>query len=174
MSLSVDHLDPNDTITLLLQDSNVADPNDRFRLKIKVLKQSKTLSNLVDDVGVEHEIPLPNITKQMITLVAEFVEKSLEQVSPVRDGGESGNESGAHTWEVQFCEKLDDHSLFTLTTIANFLAIDNLLQASTDAITNIIKGKTPEEILKRFDVIDNFTKEEREEAERESCWSEER
>lgn len=62
---------------------------------------------------------------------------------------------------------------------ANYLDIKGLLDASVKTVANMIKGKTPEEIRKTFNIKNDFTllyftPEEEEQVRREDEWIEEK
>jgi S-phase kinase-associated protein 1 len=56
---------------------------------------------------------------------------------------------------------------------ANFLDIKALLDVGCKTVANMIKGKSPEEIRKTFNIQNDFTPEEEEQIRRENEWAEE-
>lgn len=54
---------------------------------------------------------------------------------------------------------------------ANYLNIKTLLDLTCMTVANMIKGKTPEEIRKTFNIKNDFTPEEEEEVRRENQWA---
>lgn len=54
---------------------------------------------------------------------------------------------------------------------ANYLNIKSLLDLTCQTVADMIKGKTPEEIRKLFNIINDFTPEEEEEIRRENQWA---
>jgi S-phase kinase-associated protein 1 len=54
---------------------------------------------------------------------------------------------------------------------ANYLNIKNLLDLTCQTVADMIKGKTPEEIRKTFNIKNDFTPEEEEEVRRENQWA---
>ena len=54
---------------------------------------------------------------------------------------------------------------------ANFLNIKGLLDLTCQTVADMIKGKTPEEIRKTFNIKNDFTPEEEEEIRRENQWA---
>ena len=69
---------------------------------------------------------------------------------------------------------MEDETLFALIVGANYLDAKQLLDLTCKAVANEIKGKTPQEIRTRFNIVNDFTPEEEEEVKRENAWCEER
>ena len=62
----------------------------------------------------------------------------------------------------------------TLLQAANYMDIKNLLDVGCKTVANMIKGKSPEEIRKTFNITNDFTPEEEEQIRRENEWAEDR
>ena len=60
---------------------------------------------------------------------------------------------------------------FTSLQAANYLNIKSLLDLTCQTVADMIKGKTPEEIRKTFNIKNDFTPEEEEEVRRENQWA---
>lgn len=54
---------------------------------------------------------------------------------------------------------------------ANYLNIKSLLDLTCQTVADMLKGKTPEEIRKTFNIKNDFTPEEEEEVRRENAWA---
>jgi len=76
-------------------------------------------------------------------------------------------------WDADFC-KVDQGTLFELILAANYLDIKGLLDLTCKTVANMIKGKTPEEIRKTFNIKNDFTPEEEEIVRKENEWVEDR
>ena len=61
-----------------------------------------------------------------------------------------------------------------LLQAANYMDIKNLLDVGCKTVANMIKGKSPEEIRKTFNITNDFTPEEEEQIRRENEWAEDR
>jgi len=77
-------------------------------------------------------------------------------------------------WYANFVENgMDQEMLFELTIAANFLGVKPLLELASAKIASMIKGKTPEEIRRTFNIVNEFTAEEIAAVEEENRWCEE-
>eukprot|EP01084_Bolivina_argentea_P039709 73381_1 len=74
-------------------------------------------------------------------------------------------------WEANFIE-VDQETLFELILAANKLKIKPLLDLTCAKVASMIKGKTPEEIRKRFNIQNDFSPEEEEAVRAENKWAE--
>jgi len=63
------------------------------------------------------------------------------------------------------------HTVFVTFQAANYLNIKGLLDLTCQTVADMIKGKTPEEIRKTFNIKNDFTPEEEEEVRRENAWA---
>lgn len=70
-------------------------------------------------------------------------------------------------WDQEFC-KVELSTLFELILAANYLDIKPLLDLTCKTVANMIKGKTPEEIRKTFNIKNDFTPEEEEQVRKEN------
>lgn len=68
----------------------------------------------------------------------------------------------------------DPALLTTILQAANYLDIKALLDVGCKTVANMIKGKSPEEIRKTFNITNDFTPEEEEQIRRENEWAEDR
>merc|ERR1719472_477792 len=80
-------------------------------------------------------------------------------------------ECGVCEWDVEYVE-IEQEILFELILAANYLDIKPLLDLTCAKVASMIKGKTPEEIRKQFNIVNDFTPEEEEEFRDEDKWCE--
>lgn len=76
-------------------------------------------------------------------------------------------------WDRNFM-MVDQDMLFEIILAANYLDIKNLLDLGCKTVANMIKGKSPEEIRRTFNIENDFTPEEEEQIKRENEWAEDR
>ena len=77
------------------------------------------------------------------------------------------------SWDAKFIEVENMEELFEIIQGANYLDIASLLDLSCAKVASLIKGKTPEEIRKTFNIINDFTPEEEQQIREENRWAEE-
>jgi hypothetical protein len=61
-------------------------------------------------------------------------------------------------WDAKFVD-LDQEVLFELVLAANYMDIKSLLDLSCAKVASMVKGKTPDEIRKTFNIKNDFTPE---------------
>lgn len=158
----------DDIITLQSQDGQ------EFKVELKVIKMSETIKSVIEDVEDNEPVPLPNVTGKILAKVLEYAKYHSEH--PELDKKEKKDEKRTDDiigWDLDFC-KVDQPTLFELILAANYLDIQDLLDLTCKTVANMIKGKTPEEIRKTFNIKNDFTPEEEEQVRKENEWCEER
>lgn len=142
--------------------------DEMFEVEQDVANQSQMIKNMIEDTGIDCPIPLPNVTSKILAKVIEYCKYHVET-------GKAGDkpatsEEDIKAWDNEFV-KVDQATLFQLILAANYLNIKNLLDLTCCTVANMIKGKTPEEIRKQFNIKNDFTPEEEEEVRRENQWA---
>merc|ERR1711964_302575 len=122
----------------------------------------------------ELEIPLPNVKSAILKKVIEYMKyhhtnpaKEIEKPLKSANMREVVNE-----WDATFVE-IDQETLFELILAANYMDIKPLLDLTCAKVASMIKGKSPEEIRKKFNIQNDFTPEEEEAVRAENKWAEE-
>lgn len=149
-----------------------------FTVEKDVACMSTTIKNLIDDIDELDEdtaIPVPNVSGAILEKVVQYCEYHLENPVPaVEDKShEEKRTDDIIPWDAEFCQ-VDQSTLFELILAANFLDIKSLLDLTCKTVANMIKGKSPEEIRKLFNIKNDFTPEEEEQIRKENAWCEER
>lgn len=75
-------------------------------------------------------------------------------------------------WDAAFVD-IEQELLFELILAANYMDIKPLLELTCAKVASMIKGKTPEEIRKTFNIVNDFTPEEERQVREENKWCEE-
>ena len=138
---------------------------EQFEVPQEVAFKSETIKNMIEDTGTDSAIPLPNVPSKILTKVIEYAKFHTEQ-----DKKEGDKKEEETTFDTEFV-KVDQATLFELILAANYLNIKSLLDLTCMTVANMIKGKTPEEIRKTFNIKNDFTPEEEEEVRRENQWA---
>ncbi|KAK1320092.1 SKP1-like protein 1A [Acorus calamus] len=139
-----------------------------FEVEETVALESQTIKHMIEDDCADNGIPLPNVTSKILSKVIEYCKKHVE-VAP-KTGEDRTQEEELKAWDVDFV-KVDQGTLFDLILAANYLNIKSLLDLTCQTVADMIKGKTPEEIRKTFNIKNDFTPEEEEEVRRENQWA---
>nr|7T1Z_A Chain A, S-phase kinase-associated protein 1 [Homo sapiens] len=135
-----------------------------FEVDVEIAKQSVTIKTMLEDLGMDDEgdddpVPLPNVNAAILKKVIQWCTHHKD------DPGGSGTD--------QEFLKVDQGTLFELILAANYLDIKGLLDVTCKTVANMIKGKTPEEIRKTFNIKNDFTEEEEAQVRKENQWTEE-
>ncbi|ONH97157.1 hypothetical protein PRUPE_7G172700 [Prunus persica] len=137
-----------------------------FEVEEAVALESQTIKHMIEDDCADNGIPLPNVTSKILAKVIEYCKKHVDAAKP----DEKISEDDLKAWDQDFV-KVDQATLFDLILAANYLNIKLLLDLTCQTVADMIKGKTPEEIRKTFNIKNDFTPEEEEEVRRENQWA---
>ncbi|GLT86071.1 hypothetical protein SLE2022_042340 [Rubroshorea leprosula] len=137
-----------------------------FEVEEAVAVMSQTINHMIEDGCADSVIPLPNVTSKILSKVLEYCKKHVDGDA---DKDKAGDDE-LKAWDAEFV-KVDQNTLFDLILAANFLNIKRLLDLTCETVADIIKGKTPEEIRKTFNIKNDFTPEEEEEVRKENQWA---
>uniref|UniRef100_A0A7S2HNN4 Uncharacterized protein n=1 Tax=Octactis speculum TaxID=3111310 RepID=A0A7S2HNN4_9STRA len=155
----------------------VSQEGDNFQVEKKVAKMSELVKTMIpeeDDGEDQQEIPLPNVKSAILGKVIEFckhhaAEPMIEIEKPLKS---SNMHEVVQEWYAQYVE-VEQETLFELILAANYMDIKPLLDLTCATVASMIKGKTPEEIRKTFNIVNDFTPEEEAQVREENKWCEE-
>jgi len=155
----------------------VTSDNEQFTVEKKVAERSVLIKNMLEDVGESDQpIPLPNVTSSVLKKVLEYCEHHKDEPLPVGDDNQDDSRkrtTDISEWDQKFIT-VDQEMLFEIILAANYLDIKALLDVGCKTVANMIKGKTPEEIRKLFNIVNDFTPEEEAQIKKENEWAEDR
>ncbi|XP_030464129.1 SKP1-like protein 1B [Syzygium oleosum] len=137
-----------------------------FEVDEAVAVESQTIKHMIEDDCADSGIPLPNVTSRILAKVIEYCKKHVESAK----SEDRTTEDDLKAWDAEFV-KVDQATLFDLILAANYLNIKGLLDLTCQTVADMIKGKTPEEIRKTFNIKNDFTPEEEEDVRRENQWA---
>mmetsp|Transcript_13317 Transcript_13317/g.18191 ORF Transcript_13317/g.18191 Transcript_13317/m.18191 type:complete len:157 (+) Transcript_13317:109-579(+) len=143
--------------------------DEMFEVELDVANKSQMIENMIEDIGTDNPIPLLNVSSKILAKVIEYCKYHVES-SKTTDEKATVSEEEKKGWDTDFV-KVDQATLFELILAANYLNIKELLDLTCLTVANMIKGKTPEEIRKTFNIKNDFTPEEEEEVRRENQWA---
>ncbi|CAM6088215.1 unnamed protein product [Calypogeia fissa] len=144
--------------------------DEMFEVDTAVAYESMTVKNMIEDLqSTDAAIPLPNVSSKILAKVIEYCRYHVES-QKTSDEKAAVPEEEVKQWDADFV-KVDQATLFDLILAANYLNIKNLLDLTCQTVADMIKGKTPEEIRKTFNIKNDFTPEEEEEVRRENQWA---
>ncbi|PON89968.1 S-phase kinase-associated protein [Trema orientale] len=142
-----------------------------FEVDEVVALESETIKFLIEDKCADNPetvVPIPNVTSDILAKVIEYCKKHVEASAGGAD--KSATEKSLKDWDAEFV-KVDQATLFDLILAANYLNIKNLLDLTCQCVADMIKGKSPEEIRRTFNITNDFTPEEEAEVRKENQWA---
>ncbi|RUP51178.1 putative negative regulator sulfur controller-3 [Jimgerdemannia flammicorona] len=148
--------------------------NENFSVNKEITKRSILIKNMLEDVGKsDTPIPLPNVNSKVLRKVIEWCEyHCMDPLAPTNENTENQKQNtDIEDWDQKFIE-VDQETLFKIILATNYLNIKPLLDIGCKTITNMIKGKSPEEIYKTFNIVNNFTPKEEAQIRKENKWAE--
>ncbi|CAK9225243.1 unnamed protein product [Sphagnum troendelagicum] len=143
--------------------------DEMFEVEESVAFESQTVKNMIEDTGMDHPIPLPSVSSKILAKVIEYCKYHVDN-QKASDDKPATREDEIKAWDLDFV-KVDQATLFELISAANYLRIKNLVDLTCQTVADMIKGKTPEELKKTFNIKNDFTPEEEEEVRRENPWA---
>ncbi|KAH8733123.1 putative E3 ubiquitin ligase complex SCF subunit sconC [Phaeosphaeriaceae sp. PMI808] len=143
----------------------------------KVAERSILIKNLLEDLGGDNNeaIPIPNVNEAVMKKVLEWCEHHKDDPPATQDDDSDSRKKSTDIdeWDQKFMQ-VDQEMLFEIILAANYLDIKALLDVGCKTVANMIKGKSPDEIRKTFNIQNDFTPEEEEQIRRENEWAEDR
>lgn len=161
-------MDEEETVKVILKSSD----DEAFEVEEEAANMSETIKNMIEDTGAEVPIPLPNVSGKVLQKVIEYCNFKVKSKKKTEDrSGQAMADDDVKNWENEFV-KVDQGTLFQLILAANYLNIKELLDLTCYTVANMIRGKSPEEIRKAFNIKNDFTPEEEEQIRKENEWCE--
>ncbi|MCJ1293843.1 hypothetical protein MMC34_005399 [Xylographa carneopallida] len=145
----------------------------------EVAERSMLIKNLLEDMSdgttTEEAIPIANVNEAVLKKVIEWcTHHRADPPATADDDSDSRKKTtDIEEWDQKFMQ-VDQEMLFEIILAANYLDIKALLDVGCKTVANMIKGKSPEEIRKTFNIQNDFTPEEEDQIRRENEWAEDR
>nr|XP_020179876.1 SKP1-like protein 1 isoform X2 [Aegilops tauschii subsp. strangulata] len=144
---------------------------EEFQVEEAVAMESQTIRHMIEDDCADNGIPLPNVDSKILSKVIEYCKKHVQaDASSSTSTAAPAPAEDLKSFDADFV-KVDQATLFDLILAANYLNIKGLLDLTCQTVADMIKGKTPEEIRKTFNIKNDFTPEEEAEIRRENQWA---
>jgi len=152
----------------------VSQDEERFTVSRKVAMMSELVKTMIENDKEERELPLPNVKGSTLAKVVEYLKYHAETpAKEIEKPLKSSNMAEVVSqWDAEYVE-VEQELLFELILAANYMDIKPLRDLSCAKVASLIKGKTPEQIRKQFNIQNDFTPEEEEAVRAENKWAEE-
>ncbi|KAJ4752263.1 SKP1-like protein 1B [Rhynchospora pubera] len=161
-------------ITLMSSDG------EEFMVTEKVARECTTIRNMLEDDCVITNIPLPNVTSDILSMVIEYCKEHVataeKAAAETAEKGSSSAPAAAKAnkdleeWDKAFMN-VDVYTLCDLILAANYLNVSGLLDLAIQTAANLIKGKSPEQIRKTFHIQNDLSLEEEEKIRSQTPWA---
>ena len=142
-----------EVVTLVSNDGKNFDVSSSWVTKLNTVK------NLMEDIGADAPIPVQEVNSKTLQNVLTCLNHEVEGKREEMDA---------------FVAKLNQSDLFEMILAANYLDYAVLLDAACMTVSNMIKGKTPQQIRETFGIKNDFTAEEEKTVAEENSWVEEK
>lgn len=138
--------------------------NEVFEVDVEIAKQSEVIRPMVENCDYDdfddEPIPLLNVNAAILKKVIEWATHHKDDPPPKEaEENREKRTDDIEPFDREFL-KVDQGTLFELILAANYLDMKLLLDVLCKTVANMIKGKTPEEIRKTFNIKHDFTPEE--------------
>jgi hypothetical protein len=129
----------DDIINLLASDGEL------YQVLYSDIKTSKTVTNLLEDLGLKKSIPIPSVDGKTLKTVIEYCKTANQD-----------------DWASKFTA-MTLVEMQPIIAAANYLDMPVLLDLTTDTIAKNIKGKTPEQLRVYLDIKGPISKNDEQE-----------
>ncbi|CAM6099476.1 unnamed protein product [Calypogeia fissa] len=145
----------------------VSSDKQTFEVDESLVRNSKMVMLAVEHGGIE--IAFPTTSGATLAKVIDYWKYHLES-QQLCGGQPAVSEDATKQWNADFLE-VEHEMLCQLVTAAYDLKDKSLLGLTCQAVADkILACKTPEEIRKAFNIVNDFTPEEEEENRKLACW----
>jgi S-phase kinase-associated protein 1 len=154
----------------------ISNENEIILVEKDIAILSELIKTMHEGDKEEKEIPLPNVKSSILKKVILYLKYHFRNpAKEIEKPLKSANLADVVCpWDAEFIEcDNNQETLFELILAANYMDIKPLLDLSCAKVASMIKGKTPEEIRKTFNITNDFTPEEENTLREENKWAEE-
>ena len=144
---------------------------EKFQVSEKAARRSQLIKGIIDDYPDDPEVPLHNVKSAILQRIISYLEnyrdtepREIEKPLPSNNFNDC-----VDAWDFQFID-MEIEVIFEIIFAANYMDIKPLLELASSKIASIIKGKSPEEIRRIFNIQNDFTPEEEAQIREENQW----
>ena len=149
----------------------VSSDGEKFQVSEKAARRSQLIKGIIDDYPDDPEVPLHNVKSAILQRIISYLEnyrdtepREIEKPLPSNNFNDC-----VDAWDFQFID-MEIEVIFEIIFAANYMDIKPLLELASSKIASIIKGKSPEEIRRIFNIQNDFTPEEEAQIREENQW----
>ncbi|CUM64002.1 uncharacterized protein PRCAT00001590001 [Priceomyces carsonii] len=152
--------------------------DEKFTVEPKIAEKSVLIKHMINDLNPDglqedFEIPTPNVRANVLSKVLEWCEHHKNTIFPDDDDEDARKSAPVDEWDKNFL-KVDQEMLYEIILAANYLNIRPLLDSGCKIVAEMIRGKSPEELRRTFNIVNDFSPEEEAAIRRENEWAEDR
>ncbi|XP_044378894.1 SKP1-like protein 1A [Triticum aestivum] len=134
---------------------------------------SKTIKDTLEKGGAaDGAIPVPGVIGRVLSHVLEYVNRHFSDPGAAADPFDHipNFDDPFKAFDDAFVQ-VDQDTLFDLIHAAECLDIEGLMDLTCETVADQMRGKTIEEIRKKFHVINDYTAREEEDVRKENAWA---
>ena len=149
----------------------VSSEGEKMQISVKAAQRSQMIKRIIDDFPNETEIPLNNVKSNILKKIKEYLDhyQDTDPKEIERPLASQNYQECVDPWDFEFIN-VDLDLIFEIILASNYMDIKPLLELASSKVASIIKGKTPEEIRKTFNIQKEFTPEEEQLIREENQW----
>ena len=149
----------------------VSSDGEKLQVTSKAAQRSQLVKGIIEDYPDDAEVPLNNVKSNILKKIKEYLDhyQDSEPKEIERPLASQNYQECVDPWDFEFIN-VDLDLIFEIILAANYMDIKPLLELASSKVASIIKGKTPEEIRKTFNIQNDFTPEEEQQIREENQW----
>ena len=149
----------------------VSSDGEKMQISAKAAQRSQLVKGIIEDYPDDAEVPLNNVKSSILKKIKEYLEhyQDSDPKEIERPLASQNYQECVEAWDFEFIN-IELDTIFEIILAANYMDIKPLLELASSKIASIIKGKTPEEIRKIFNIQNDFTPEEEQQIRDENQW----
>ncbi|MCQ2820422.1 MAG: hypothetical protein MJ252_24420 [archaeon] len=150
----------------------VSSDGEKMKIAAKAAQRSQLVKGIIEDYPDDAEVPLTNVKSAVLKKVKDYLEHYVDGAEPreiERPLVSTNYQECVDAWDYEYIN-VDLDMVFEIILAANYMDIKPLLELASSKVASIIKGKSPEEIRKTFNIQNDFTPEEETQIREENQW----